>query len=146
MEKARQYPAVIMHRASHLAALLAVLALLPACQEEAPPGEAVEVPSGRALSLIDIVTNAPGPAGATARFRFLAPGLEPDEAETAASDMQAVCDSFAIGRIDGMVPAPQQIVISFASAAVPFGEAAPDVVQFFESYRPENGACVWEVF
>ena len=60
--------------------------------------------------------------------------------------MQAVCDSFAIQRIDGMVPAPQQIVISFASEVVPFGEAAPDVVQFFESYRPENGACVWEVF
>jgi hypothetical protein len=60
--------------------------------------------------------------------------------------MQALCDSFAIKRIDGMVPAPQQIVISFADAAVPFGEAAPDVVQFFESFRPENGTCVWEVF
>ena len=60
--------------------------------------------------------------------------------------MQALCDSFALPRTDGMVPAPQQIVISFAGAAVPFGEAAPDVVQFFESYRIENGACVWEVF
>ncbi|MFM7442321.1 MAG: DUF6497 family protein [Tabrizicola sp.] len=127
-------------------ALLAALALVSACQEEAPAGEAVEVPSGRALSLIEIVTNARGPEGATARFRFLAPGLTPDEMEQAATDMQAVCDNFAIARIDGMVPAPQQIVISFASEVVPFGEAAPDVVQFFESYRPENGACVWEVF
>ena len=125
---------------------LGALALVAACQEDPPAGEVVEVPSGRALSLIDIVTNAPGPAGATARFRFLAPGLSADEAETAAVDMQALCDGFAIQRIDGMVPAPQQIVISFADAAVPFGEAAPDVVQFFESYRPENGACVWEVF
>ncbi len=126
--------------------LFGALALAAACQEDPPAGEAIEVPSGRALSLIDIVTNAPGPAGATARFRFLAPGLSADEAETAAVDMQALCDGFAIQRIDGMVPAPQQIVISFADAAVPFGEAAPDVVQFFESYRPENGACVWEVF
>jgi Family of unknown function (DUF6497) len=129
-----------------LTALIGALALMAACQEEAPAGEAVEVPSGRELSLIDIVTNAPGPEGATARFRFLAPGLSPDDAESAAADMQAVCDSFAVGRIDGMVPAPQQIVISFAGEAVPFGEAAPDVVQFFESYRPEDGACVWEVF
>ena len=126
--------------------LLGALALVAACEEEKPAGESVEVPSGRKLSLIDIVTNAPGPAGATARFRFLAPGLASDEAEAAAADMQAVCDSFAVKRIDGMVPAPQQIVISFADAAVPFGEAAPDVIQFFESFRPENGACVWEVF
>lgn len=129
-----------------ITALLGALALASACQEDPPPGEVVTVPSGRALSLIDIVTNAPGPAGATARFRFLAPGLSPDDAEAAAADMQALCDSFAIKRIDGMVPAPQQIVVSFASEAVPFGEAAPEVVQFFESYRPENGACAWEVF
>lgn len=123
-----------------------VLALLAACQEDEAAGPKVEVPSGRELSLIDVVTNAPGPAGATARFRFLAPGLAQDEAEAAAVDMQAVCDTFAIKRIDGMVPAPQQIVITFMSASVPFGEAAPDVVQFFESYKPDNGACVWEVF
>ena len=129
-----------------LTVLLGALALAAACHEEAPAGEAVEVPSGRALSLIDIVTNAPGPAGATARFRFLAPGLSADDAEAAAADMQALCDSFAIKRIDGMVPAPQQIVLSFSSEAVPFGEAAPDVIQFFESFRPEDGACVWEVF
>ena len=41
---------------------------------------------------------------------------------------------------------PQQIIITFMSAEVPFGDAAPDVVQFFESFRVENGACVWEVF
>ncbi|KAF0116101.1 MAG: hypothetical protein FD150_586 [Rhodobacteraceae bacterium] len=127
-------------------ALIGALALVAACQDETPAGEAVSVPSGRALTLIDIVTNARGPEGATARFRFLAPGLDPAEAESAAMDMQALCDSFAVKRIDGMVPAPQQIIISFASEAVPFGEAAPDVVQFFESYRPENGVCIWEVF
>jgi hypothetical protein len=126
--------------------LMVAVLLASGCQEEAPAGEAVEVPSGRALSLIEIVTNARGPEGATARFRFLAPGLTPDDVEAASDDMQAVCDSFAIQRIDGMVPAPQQIVISFASEVVPFGEPAPDVVQFFESYRPENGSCVWEVF
>jgi hypothetical protein len=122
-----------MSAATHLriCGLLAAVILVSACQDEAPAGEVVEVPSGREVSLIDIVTNARGPEGATARFRFLAPGLTPDEVEAAAVDMQAVCDSFAIDRIDGMVPAPQQIVITFASEAVPFGE---------------NGACVWEVF
>ena len=126
--------------------LLAALAVVAGCEEEKGDGPKVEVPSGRKLSLIDVITNAPGPSGATARFRFLAPGLASEDAEAAATDMQVVCDSFALERTDGMVPEPQQIVISFAGAKVPFGEAAPDVVQFFESYRIENGACVWEVF
>lgn len=136
-----------MHRAPIFPAmLLAALAVVAACQDEAGTGPTVEVPSGRTISLIDVITNAPGPAGATARFRFLVPGLASEDADEAAVDMQAVCDNFALKRTDGMVPAPQQIVISFAGAEVPFGEAAPDVVQFFESYRIENGACVWEVF
>ncbi len=126
--------------------LLAALAVVAGCEEEKGDGPKVEVPSGRKLSQIDVITNAPGPSGATARFRFLAPGLASEDADAAAADMQALCDSFALPRTDGMVPAPQQIVISFAGAAVPFGEAAPHVVQFFESYRIENGACVWEVF
>ncbi len=125
---------------------LMLIAALAGCQEDDPAGPKVEVPSGRELSLIDVITNAPGPAGAAARFRFLAPGLAAEDAETANGDMQVVCDSFALERTDDMVPTPQQIIITFMGAAVPFGEPAPDVVQFFESFRVENGACVWEVF
>jgi hypothetical protein len=124
----------------------ALMVALAACQEEKPVGPQVEVPSGRALSLIDVITNAPGPEGAAARFRFLAPGLAPEDAEAANADMQVVCDSFALERTDGMVPEPQQIIITFMGAAVPFGEPAPEVVQFFESFRAENGACVREVY
>jgi len=128
------------------AMLLAALAVASGCQEEPAAGPKVEVPSGRTLSLIDVITNAPGPRGAAARFRFLAPGLTSEDVEAAAADMQVVCDSFALERTDGMVPQPQQIIITFMSAPAPFGEAAPDVVQFFESFRIENAACVWEVF
>ena len=60
--------------------------------------------------------------------------------------MQVVCDSFALERTKGTVPEPQQIIITFMSAEVPFGDPAPEVVQFFESFRVENGVCVWEVF
>jgi hypothetical protein len=120
--------------------------LLAACQEDPPAGDVIAVPSGRDLSLIEIVTNAPGPSGAAARFRFLAPGLTQDDAVTAAADMQALCDSFALPRIDGMVPAPQEIILSFSADAVPFGEAAPDTVQFFEAYSVATGACVWEPY
>jgi hypothetical protein len=129
-----------------LAALFAVLAAAGGCEETPPTGDAVTVPSGRELSLIEIISNVPGPEGATARFRFLAPGLTEADIATSADDMQALCDSFALGRIDSMVPAPQQIIISLASADVPFGEAAPDVVQFFEAFSVETGACTLAPF
>jgi Family of unknown function (DUF6497) len=128
-----------------LVAFMGLLAVA-GCQDDAADGPKVKVPSGREVTLIDVITNAPGPNGAAARFRFLAPGLSDADAEAAAQDMQMVCDSFAVSRIDGMVPEPQQIIISFMSETVPFGEPAPNVVQFFESYRVENDSCIWEVF
>jgi hypothetical protein len=125
---------------------LAALAALPGCQEDAPVPGAVEVPSGRQVSLIEVITTAPGPEGAAARFRFLAPGLVPEDAEAAAVDMQALCDTYALSRTEGMVPQPQQIIISLSAEVVPFGEPAPDVVQFFEAYTAQEGACIWEPF
>ena len=136
-----------MAAASRLAAALAASLLLAAgaCEEDAPPaGDAVAVPSGRVVQALDVISDQHGPAGATARFRFVVPGLQPDEDTSA--DMQALCDAYALPRTESMVPAPQQIVITFADRAVPFGEAAPDAVQFFEAYTPKDGACVWEMF
>jgi Family of unknown function (DUF6497) len=82
-----------------LAALFAVLAAAGGCDEAATEGEAVTVPSGRAVSLIDVISNVPGPEGATARFRFLAPGLTAEDVASTADDMQALCDSYALGRV-----------------------------------------------
>ena len=121
------------------------LALVSACKEDKVAG-AIEVPSGREVTLIDVITTAKGPAGATARFRFLAPGLTHADAETSVADMQALCDSYALPRTEGTVPEPQQIVISLSSEVVPFGAAAPDVTQFFEAYSKEGGECLWQPF
>jgi hypothetical protein len=128
-----------------LPAVLTLMALA-ACQDDAPDPDAIAVPSGRTISLIEVITNVPGPEGATARFRFLAPGLGPDDAEAAQDDMQALCDAYALPRIGETVPTPQQIIISLSAEAVPFGEAAPGVVQFFESYSPQDDGCIWEPF
>lgn len=149
MEKARQYPTLMRMSPAHrlaLAALFAALAAAGGCEKAAPTADGIAVPSGREVRLIEVVTNAPGPAGATARFRFLAPGLALSDAEEVTDDLQALCNSYAISRVDGMVPQPQQIIISLAGAEVPFGQAAPDVVQFFESFRPDSGSCIWEPF
>ena len=129
---------------SRLALSLAAGTLLAAgaCEDERAD-QAVSVPSGREVQVLDVITNAPGVEGATARFRFVVPGLA--AGEDASADMESLCNSYALPIIGGMVPAPQQIVIVFADRAVPFGEAAPDAVQFFEAYSVKDGACIWEL-
>ena len=109
----------------------------------------IAVPSGQVVTLQDTVMNAPGPMGTVARFRFVAPGIAAGggvDFETAAADMLHLCQSYALQRLDGVVPVPSQVIISLADRAVEFGEAHPDVTQFFEAYRIEDGACIWEAF
>jgi hypothetical protein len=110
-------------------------------------GMAVAVPSGIAVTLQDVIWNVPGPEGLTLRFRFIAPAIaEGADLDAVSADMQHLCDAFALPRVPEFDPRPEQIVISVAAAPVAFGETAPDVVQFFESFRIEDGACQWELF
>lgn len=141
---------------ARIAVMAAVLAG-PAAGQEATvelvvePGDGlrIDVPSGQEITLQDVIWNAPGPDGLALRFRFLAPGIAPGggvEFETAAADMQHLCDTYALPRIAEQGPHPEQVIISLSDVAVPFGEAAPEAMQFFESYRIEDGVCVWEMF
>jgi len=110
----------------------------------------VPVPSGQAVRLLDVVLNAPGPDGVAARFRFVAPAIAKDggevDFETASADMAHLCQSYALPRLAELGPVPTQIIISFSDRPVPFGEAAPDATQFFEAYRVEGDACIWEAY
>jgi len=126
--------------------LVAALVAVAACQDTAPVEGAIPVPSGRTVLPIDVITNVPGTAGAAARFRFLVPDLAVDDLAASANDMQALCDGHAVPLTGGMVPAPQQIIVTLMAAEVPFGQPAPDVVQFFETYRVEDGTCLVEPF
>ncbi len=81
------------------------------------------------------------------RFRFLTPdiGTTFDYMDVAA-DFQMVCDDQVIPVLDANALAPSQIVLSMSAVDIPFGEDHPDVLQFFEIFRPENGTCIWEEF
>ena len=139
-----------------MAVMAAVLAGSAAAQEagvelvvEPGDGTRIEVPSGQEITLQDVIWNAPGPDGLALRFRFLAPGIAPGggvDFDMAAADMQHLCDSYAVPRIADQGPHPDQVIISLSDVAVPFGEAAPEATQFFESFRIEEGVCVWEMF
>jgi len=109
--------------------------------------EEIVTPSGMAVTWLETVHGAPGPEGLTARFRFLAPGISADvDFETAAADMQWLCESFALPRLSALGPQPAQVVISLSDRDLPFGQTDPEAVQFFEAYSPEGEACIWEIF
>lgn len=112
--------------------------------------EAIIVPSGQQVRLIDVVQTAPGPAGLTLRFRFLAPGIARAGGtvgpEAAQADMAYLCHAFAVPRLSDIGPVIAQVVISLADREVDFGAADPEATQFFEAYRIEGDACIWDPF
>ncbi|RVT86997.1 hypothetical protein DXV76_02605 [Rhodobacteraceae bacterium CCMM004] len=125
------------------AAGIAILAAGPAL---AAIEEPLQVPSGQVVIFHEVIADAPG-GGLTYRFRFLAPGIGGDVDFAAASpDMQHLCDVFALDRLPATGPRPTQIVISLADRPVEFGVMTPEAVQFFEIYRPDAAACIWEPF
>ncbi|OCX66190.1 hypothetical protein BFP70_07780 [Thioclava sp. SK-1] len=109
----------------------------------------ISVPSGQDIRWQETVSDAQGSAGRTIRFRFVAPAIADAtkvDAEVALDDMLALCDTFAVPRIPNVGPQPEQIVISLADRDIPFGEANPDAVQYFEAYSIVDGHCQWEFF
>jgi len=67
--------------------------------------EEITVPSGQVVTLLQVITDTAGPDGLTVRFRFLAPGVAKDggtvDADTAAKDMDALCQDYALPRVAG---------------------------------------------
>lgn len=119
---------------------------------QAVPGDdmPIAVPSGQVVTLQEALWNVPGPDGLVTRFRFVAPAINrvtgSVDFETAAADLLHLCNTFALQRVVQIGPASAQVILSMADRPLPFGEAAPDATQYFEAYRIENGACIWEVF
>ncbi|NIY98355.1 acetolactate synthase [Salipiger sp. HF18] len=122
--------------------LLVAAAAMPAA------GEPVVVPSGMPVSFEDVIWDQPGD-GLVYRFRFLAPeigGEAPRLYEEVSSDMDYLCESFALPRLAAIGPEPSRIVISLMAEPVAFGDPAPEVRQYFEAYSHAEGNCIWEAF
>lgn len=127
---------------------LVALARPVLAENAAPSGPAIPVPSGVEVRWLETLSDTQGPEGLTLRFRFVAPqvagpGYDPDKAAT---DMQALCDTFALPRLSDLGPQPAQVVIALADRVVPYGEIDEEAVQFFEAYSVADGSCVWELF
>lgn len=109
----------------------------------------IPVPSGQALSLNEVLLDD-APGALWVRFRFLAPDIARTNGsvdfEQAGSDMDYLCQNLALPYLELHDLNPARIVVSFSDRPVTFGEKDPEATQFFETYRPENGVCIWEEF
>ncbi|OED50294.1 hypothetical protein AB838_02830 [Rhodobacteraceae bacterium (ex Bugula neritina AB1)] len=118
----------------------------------AAAAEPVPVPSGQTVTLAEVLLDdAPGQSGETwARFRFLAPQIARATGtvgyDLAAPDMDHLCGALALPYLAEHGLTAARVVISLSDRMVPFGVQDPEATQFFEAYRPEGAACIWEAF
>lgn len=124
-------------------AVAGVMGLMgPARADDAP----IALPSGLSVTPLDVITDEPG-LGLAYRFRFVSPELTMDrDYVTTEGDMVHLCRIYALPVVTGVTPAPTMIVISLADRPLEFGAAVPDAVQFFETYAPRDGDCIWQAF
>lgn len=133
-------------RAPHIrcAALCGALLAVPLMARS----EVLPVPSGQPVTFHDVIRDARGAAGLTYRFRFVAPGIAREGGsipfEAAAADMEHLCNAFVVDRLSAMGPKPARVIVSLSDRPTEFGAAAPEVTQYFEAYRIEEGVCIWE--
>ncbi|MEP3298922.1 MAG: DUF6497 family protein [Pseudoruegeria sp.] len=124
--------------------------ILGICVTNAVSAEAIAVPSGQTILFHDVIAGERGPSGLTMRFRFIAPQIgDPDQPvafDQAEPDMMHLCDTYALPRLSNIGPKVNQIIISLSDEPVEFGYMAPEVVQYFEAYRPTEMGCEWEGF
>jgi len=104
----------------------------------------IPVPSGQPLAFLEFISED---ASDVVRFRFLTPGIgTTHDYATVFADFQMLCDTQVLPVLTANALTPSRIVMSMSAADIAFGEDDPDVLQFFEIFRPENGICIWEEF
>jgi len=139
--------------AGRLAAAAAAAAIAAAGAVAARPAaaEPIAVPSGQPVSLLQLfVEPQPGTDEIWARFRYLAPAIAPGDGAVpyrlARVDMAHLCDHHALPVLAASGAGAALIVISLSSAPTSFGETAPEVTQYFETFTIAGDRCRLEFY
>ncbi|MEO1139090.1 MAG: DUF6497 family protein [Pseudomonadota bacterium] len=130
-------------------AWIAILGLLLAqatlAQDKAKE-ERLVLPSGIEAYLQEALRDYVGD-GLVYRFRFVSGAFTGTETfETQSQDLEFLCNSFAVSQLSGAGAVPSRVVISLADQPSEFGQFDPDIIQIFESFSLQDGACIWEMF
>lgn len=108
-----------------------------------------EVPSGQPVTLYEVLVDNVDEQS-WLRFRFTAPQIARENGtinyEQAAADMEHLCQTIALPYLTEYDLKGDMIVISLADRETVFGQSNPEATQFFDAFRVENGACIWEAF
>lgn len=108
----------------------------------------------RAVSVVDYTPHEVlfEPAGAyeavrrMVRVRLIAPQIADQEMfgfEVIEADFQVLCESAGLAAVAKFAPNAREIIISVASQVLPFGESAPNVVQYFDVFSVQDHTCIW---
>jgi hypothetical protein len=113
-------------------------------------GTAIAVPSGQAVTLLDIIWNSQGPNGPAPRFRFVAPAIAKNGGtvsyEAAETDLVALCESYVIATLAQKGNSAPLVLVSIADRAVEFGVSDPEATQYFETFSIAGSTCSREIF
>jgi hypothetical protein len=102
-------------------------------------------PSGQPLEFVEVIAEEL-PEGPLLRYRYVAPEAGTLTFEAREADFAHLCQAHALPHARAGGQEPARIVVSLAEAPVAFAVYDPDVAQFFEAYRIEDGRCIWEPF
>ncbi|SDI50901.1 DUF6497 family protein [Lutimaribacter saemankumensis] len=110
--------------------------------------EALAVPSGLDLRLQEVrLEDGIFGQPRAARFRFVAPAIgEGASFADVEADFAYLCENLALPWLAERGENVPRVVISYAARDIEFGAIDPEIVQFFDAFRVENGTCIWENF
>jgi hypothetical protein len=118
-----------------------VLALIATTAHADP----ITAPSGQQVTLYDVLLE-PG----IARFRYLAPAIDPAGQGLTRADVDAdfiwLCQTIALPSLVAANKTADHVLIMLADREVDFGVATPEATQFIESYSVDGTTCIWDAF
>lgn len=59
-------------------------------------------------------------------------------------DLIYLCETVALPLRSRESAAPQRVIVSISSQPLAFGETAPNIVQYFDSFQVKGGTCIGE--
>jgi len=130
-----------VRRAGVLSALMLGVGMAVASEE------VLILPSGLMATPYEMLSNRAGNELIN-RYRFVAPEftVEGQDFDQMMMDLEYLCTEYALAHLAKTGPVPKQVIISLADGKSVFGAIDPDVTQVFETYRVEDGTCIWEMF
>lgn len=114
------------------------------------PQDVPTLPSGFVATLYEMLLDVkPDGVLTYARFRFVMPKIgrgQGADYNTVEKDFPKLCNAFALPIVQAGTDHVDRIIISLSDREVEFGAPDPEATQFFEAFRIENDACIWEGF